>query len=154
MKKDLKKELEECQKQKEEYLVGWKRERADFINYKKTEEERINKIVKFANENLILKILSVLDNIYIAEKELPQKLEKNDWVKGILKIKEQILDFLRKEGIEEIKCLGENFNPNFHEAVESVQTKNYESGIIVEEIKKGYKLNGKVIRPAKVKVAK
>jgi len=154
MKKDLKKELEECQKQKEEYLVGWKRERADFINYKKTEEERINKIVKFANENLILKILSVLDNIYIAEKELPQKLEKNDWVKGILKIKEQILDFLRKEGIEEIKCLGENFNPNFHEAVESVQTKNYESGIIIEEIKKGYKLNGKVIRPAKVKVAK
>jgi len=154
MKKDLKKELEECQKQKEEYLAGWKRERADFINYKKTEEERVNKLIEFANENLILKILSVLDNIYIAEKELPQKLEKNDWVKGILKIKGQILDFLRKEGIEEIKCLGESFNPNFHEAVESAQAKNYESGIIIEEIKKGYKLNGKVIRPAKVKVAK
>ena len=84
---DLKKQFEECQKQKEEYLNGWKRERADFLNYKKEEMERIGELIKYANEELILKIIPILDNFELAEKKLSGDLKENEWVKGILNIK-------------------------------------------------------------------
>lgn len=152
--KELKKKLEECQKQKDEYLAGWQRARADFLNYKKEEMERIGQFLKYANEDLILKILPILDNIYIAEKKIPEELKDSQWIQGFLKIKNQFENFLKEQGIEEIKSLGEKFDPNFQEVVEEVETKDKESGIIIEEIQKGYKLRGKIVRPAKVKVVK
>ena len=154
MEKKLQKQLEECQKQKEEYLNGWKRERADFINYKKEEMERIGELIKYANEELILKIIPILDNFDIAEKSLPENLKNDENVKGLIQIKQQLKDFLKSQGIEEIKSIGDKFNPNFQEVIEELEIKDKEKGIVVEEIKKGYKLNGKVIRPAKVKVVK
>ncbi len=150
----IKKQLTECQKLNEEYLDGWKRARADFFNYKKEETERISKLIKYGNEEFILKLLPVLDNLDIAEKELPEELKNNQWAEGVLKTKNQIINFLKNQGIEEIKSLKERFNPNFHEAVDVVEKDNYESGIIIEEIKKGYLFHGKVLRPAKVKVSK
>ena len=147
-------ELEECQKQKDEYLTGWQRERADFLNYKKGELERIGEIIKYGDLGLILKILPILDNFEIAEKKLPENLKNDDNVKGILQLKNQILDFLKNQGVEEIKSLGEKFDPNFMEVVETTEAKDKESGIVVEEIQKGYKINGKVLRPAKVRVTK
>jgi molecular chaperone GrpE len=135
----------------EKYLNSWKRERADFINYKKEEIERIRKAVEYNNEELILELLIILDNIYIAEKALP---EGNSWAEGFLKIKEQILEFLRKYGVKQIECLGEQFNPHFQEVIEEVEKEDIASGIIIEEIKKGYFLNDKVLRPAMVKIVK
>ena len=140
-------------KKKDEYLENWKRERASFLNYKKEEGERIDKVIKFVNQALILEILNILDNIYIAEEKLPKDLEENEWVKGILNTKNQILEFLKNQGVEQIDCLKKEFDPNFHEAVEMIES-NSKSGIIIKEIKKGYILNGIVIRPAKVKIAK
>jgi len=151
---ELKKNLEECQKLKDEYLEGWKRARADFLNYKKEEMERIGELIKYASEEFILKILPVLDNLEIAEKKLPENLKQDENIKGILQIKNQLLDFLKSQGIEEIKALGEKFDPNFMEVVEQVEIKEKKSGIIIEEIQKGYKLCGKVIRPAKIKISK
>ncbi len=167
---DLKKKLEECQKQKEEYLAGWQRERADFLNYKKEEMERIGEFFKYANLNLILKFLPILDNFEIAEKKLPENLKADVNVKGILQIKNQILDFLKNQGVEEIKAVGEAFDPNFHEVVEEIEVKEKEPGIIgeedksssspfaaarvIEEVQKGYKINGRLLRPAKIKVIK
>lgn len=147
--KDKKKKIEQ---QLEECLEGWKRERAAFLNYKREENERVGELVKFANQELILKILEILDNIYLAEKKLPKELKGNFWVQGFLKIKAQILGFLKSQGVEQIKCLGEKFDPNFQEAVGEVEAGK--AGIVVEEIKKGYTLHGRVIRPARVKVAK
>jgi molecular chaperone GrpE len=138
----------------QEYLESWKRERAAFLNYKKEELERMKKVIKFANEELILKVLDILDNIYIAEKELPKELENNQWVEGVLKIKNQIIDFLKKQGVEEIEALGKKFNPCFHEASAFVEASADKPETIIEEIKKGYLLHGKVIRPAKVKISK
>jgi molecular chaperone GrpE len=165
-KEDIKEKLEKCQKQKEEYLAGWQRARADFLNYKKEEMERIGGLMLYAHEEIILKILPVLDNFELAEKKILEDF-KNDEnpegkpsasygasIKGILQIKSQILEFLKNYGIEEIKSVGERFNPNFHEVVEEIKVKDKESGIIVEEIQKGYLIQGRVLRVAKVRVTK
>lgn len=151
---DLKKKLEDCQKKKDEYLAGWQRARADFLNYKKEEMERIKEILKYGNENLILKILPILDNFEKAEKEIPGDKKNDKLLEGILQIKTQFQDFLKNQGIEEIKTVGEKFDPNFQEVVQEIEKADCESGTVIEETQKGYILNGKVIRPAKVKVAK
>ena len=169
---DLKKKLEECQKLKDEYLASWQRERADFLNYKKDETKRIESFFKYAGQELILKILPILDNFDVAEKKLPEELKKNENVKGILQIKKQVLDFLKNLGMEPIDCLGKKFDPNFMEATGEVEAKpafapasaeatagkeavaDKESGIVIEEIQKGYKIQGKLLRVAKVKVTK
>jgi len=161
---ELKKQLEECQKLKEEYLAGWQRARADLLNYKKEEMERIGELVDYATEELILKILPILDNFEIVEQKIPEDLKNDNNIKGLLQIKNQILDFLKSQGVEEIKSVGQKFDPNFHEVVEDVpvealakegvEEKDKESGIIFEEIQKGYKINGRLLRPARVKVTK
>ena len=147
-------ELKECQKLKDEYLAGWQRARADFLNYKKEEVERIEEILKYAAEGLILKILPILDNFYLIEKKIPENLKVNENVKGILQLKTQLQDFLKKLGVEEIKSVGEKFDPNFQEVIGEIEAKDKKPGIILEEEQKGYKLHGKVIRPAKVRVTK
>jgi len=166
---ELKKKLEECQKLKDEYLAGWQRARADFLNYKKEEIERIEEILKYAGVGLILKILPILDNFEVAEKKLAENLKVDELrssspfadarvndenVKGLLQIKNQILDFLKNQGVEEIKCLGQKFDPNFQEVVEEVAVKDKAPGTIIEEVQKGYKISGRLLRPAKVKVVK
>lgn len=147
----MEKKLKECQKQRDDYLAGWQRSRADFLNYKKEEAKRVTEILKYVTEDLLLKVLPVLDSFEKAEKEIPED-EKSKYLEGFLQIKSQLKDFLKNQGIEEIKAVGEKLDPNFHEVAESV--KGGESGIIIEEVQKGYKLNGKVVRPAKVKVNK
>ena len=124
----------------EEYLNGWKRERADFINYKKDEMERIGTLLKYANEEIILKLLPVLDNLSLAVNHIKDN--------GLEQIKKQLEDFLQKEGIEPIEVIGKQFNPNTMEAVEG------DGETVSEEIQRGYTLNGKIIRVAKVKLNK
>ncbi len=149
-----KKEIEKIKEEKEEYLNCWKRAKADYLNYKKGESERIAKIIKNANEGLVLEILPILDNLERAEENLSDDLKENDFVKGMIQIKKQIKDILKREGLEEIETEDKEFDPNFHEVIEEVEKKDVSSGKITEEIQKGYILNGKVIRPAKVKTAK
>jgi len=151
---ELKKKLDECQKLKEEYLAGWQRARADLLNYKKEELERVGELIKYADVGIILKILPILDNFEIAEKKLPENLKNDENIKGLLLIKTQIQDFLKSQGVEEVKSLGQKFDPNFQEIIEEVEKKDCQSGTVIEEIQKGYKTNGRLLRPARVKIAK
>lgn len=156
---DLQQRLKECEEKTKEYLSGWQRSRADFLNYKKEEMERIGELIKYASEELILKILPILDNFYLVEKNLPENLRNEENIKGILQIKNQIQDFLKSQGVEELNFLGQKFDPNFMEVIEEVEPASAEasagkSGIVVEEIQKGYKINGRLLRPAKVRVVK
>ena len=143
--KKLKSQLKKCQKEKNEYLDGWQRAKADFINARKEEEEKRSKFSKFSNQLLITEILIVLDSFDIAL--------KNEYDKGFDLIKSQLLSILEKNGLEIIKTGGEKFNPIFHESVEVVKS-DLKEGEIVEEIQKGYVLNGKILRAAKVKISK
>src|SRR3989338_9433192 len=97
----IQKDLEECEKKCDEYLNNWKRSAADFINYKKEEMERIGFLAKYAKEDVIYKILPILDSFYLAEKQLPEKLKRGEegtpqsieWTKGFLQIQNQIAEF-------------------------------------------------------------
>src|SRR4030042_2553201 len=137
--KKLKEKLKKCNEDKQEYLAGWQRAQADFINYRRKQEERKGEWVKMANENLITDLLPVIDALNHAEQhvELRGKQERE----GISKIKEEILNTLKKYGLEEIKAVGEKFNPEFHEAIERIES-DEEEGVVVEEAQKGYLLNG------------
>jgi molecular chaperone GrpE len=151
---ELKKELEKCQKKTEEYLAGWQRARADILNYKKEEMERVSGLLEYALQEFILKTLPILDNFEIAEKKIPENLKNDEQIKGLLQIKTQLQDFLKSQGIEEIKSVGKKFDPNFQEAVETIEKEGVESGAVLEEVQKGYIINGRLLRPARVKVAK
>jgi len=142
--KELKTKLKEYQKEKEEYLTQAQRARADLINYRRRQEEKIMPgILAIGQASIINKILPVLDS-------LEAGAEKNEDIK---KIKEQMIGVLKECNIEEIKTIGEEFNPEFHEAIEQVESKK-KQGTIVQEIQKGYLLNKKLLRVSKVKVAK
>jgi molecular chaperone GrpE len=151
---DPKKQLGECQKQRDEYLAGWQRARADFLNYKKEEMERLKSFIDYATEEMILRLLPVLDNLELAEKNLPHDLENNEYVKGLLQVKVQFLDFLKDQGVESIEALGQKFDPQFHEVAAEVEEKGKEPGIVTEEIQKGYLINKRLLRATKVRIAK
>jgi molecular chaperone GrpE len=154
---ELKKQIEELEKQKAEYLAGWQRERADFLNYKKEEMERISGIMAYAGEEMVLKMLPILDNFEIVEKNLSEETKKDANIKGLLLIKRQIQEFLKSLGAEEIKSVGEPFDAKVHEVVEERPfdaAQGQKSGVIFEEVQKGYKINGRLMRVARVKVTK
>jgi len=145
--KNEKNELEELKAKSEEYLNGWKRERADFLNYKKDEIERLGNLIKYANEDLILKIIPILDNIYLAEKH-PVTSTGQAFHEGVTLIRKQLEDLLQKEGIEPIEVLGKKFDAATMEAVEG------DGETVSEELQRGYTMHGKLIRVAKVKISK
>ena len=146
-------ELSKCQKEREEYLDGWKRAKADLINYKKDETKRFEAVIKFSNEGLTRDLVNVLDSFDLAlvalENEADSKKEK-----GLYLIRQQLEDILKQNGLERIIIsIGQPFDPSLQEAVAEIES-DKPSGIIIEEIERGYLLNGKLIRPARVKVAK
>lgn len=151
---NLRGELKKCEELRDEYLAGWQRAKADFLNYKKSETERVGEILEFSREELILEILPILDNFNLAEEKLPKELKDDEYIKGILQIKKQFEEVLKNQGAEQIKTVNEKFNPSLHEIIMEVEKNGSEEGIIIEEIQKGYIINGKVIRPARVKVTK
>ncbi len=149
-----KEKVDILKKEKEEYLDGWKRAKADLLNYKKDELKRVEVMVFREKEKLFKKILSVLDNLDRAEEEVKKRGENNEIIEGFLKIKEQLFDVLKEEGVEEMKSLGEEFDPFYHDAIEMCEDGSVVSGMVVEEYEKGYLYKNEVIRPAKVKVNK
>lgn len=153
---ELKKQLEEVKAKCEEYLNGWKRERADFLNYKKDEAERIGQLAKYANEEIILKILPILDNLCLAASHSSTSSEQA-LKTGINQIKKQLEDFLKKEGIEAIETVGKPFDPATMESVgeaDLAKSDLAKSGTVVEEVQRGYTMYGKIVRVAKVRVTK
>jgi molecular chaperone GrpE len=148
--KKIKEELEKCRKEKEEYLTGWQRAKADLINARKDDERRNQEFARFANASLISDLLAVLDSFDLA---FVNEEKDSKFSKGVFLIKIQLEDILRKYGLGPIKTVGGKADLNMHEIV-GEEKSDKEEGIIIEELQKGYTLYGKVLRPARVKVSK
>ncbi len=150
----LTKELEEKSERADEFLSSLQRVSAEFENYKKRVEKEKAEWVKFANESLILDLMASIDNFERALKAANKNKDYESLRKGTEMIYKEMMSILMKNGLEEIKALGENFDPYKHEAIEQIIEEDCEDGAIVEEYQKGYTLHSKVIRPSKVKVVK
>ncbi|MBI3588942.1 MAG: nucleotide exchange factor GrpE [Candidatus Liptonbacteria bacterium] len=144
-------ELTKVQEERDTYLSGWQRAKADFINYKKEEFARLGEIAKYGNEDLIRELIGVIDNFDLGL----AALEKSGPIeKGIYIIRAQIEDILKKRGLEKINVKpGDPFDPNLAEAVTEVES-DKPPGVIVEIIEPGYRLHGKILRPTRIKISK
>ena len=123
---------------------------ADFANYKRRTEAQKTEYVELGVKKIVNDLLPVLDNF---ERALDSIEEKDSTYDGILMIKNQLTDVLKKEGIVEMKALGEEFDPTYHHAVLTEDSDEYDSGYVIEVLQKGYLINDKTLRPAMVKVS-
>lgn len=146
-------ELEHFKQLAKDNLAGWQRAKADYQNLIKRTAEDAKKSAIFSNEQLILEILPVLDNFRHAINHVPENLQDDAWVQGVTFIKTQLENILSDQGVKEVEVEGENFDPEKHDAIEQVKS-DLPKDSIVEVLQPGYEMNGKIIRAAKVKVAK
>lgn len=152
--KKLRSELKDCKKEKDEYLIGWQKERADFVNYKKQEEDRKSNFSEALRERILTRFLSVLDsfNMAFANKESWEKVDVN-WRKGVEYIYAQLNTIFEEYGVKEIGMEGEDFDPSIHQSIEMTSTDKKENNHKISTvIQKGYKLGDRVIRAARVNV--
>ena len=147
----LKEALVQEKEKAERYLDNWQRTEADFRNYKAREEKEKKDLIDWANSTLVCDILPVLDAFDRAFEGVAPTDKELNWITGFRQIQKMLLDVLSKHGLDEMKCVGETFDPSFHEAV--VQQEGTE-GVILDEVRKGYTLKDKVLRAPQVAVGK
>jgi len=128
--------------------------KADFDNTKKRLEREKLDAIKYANERLLAEILPVMDNVdralaSISEGHDPEKVKQ-----GLRIAQEELHKVLELHGVEIVKAVGNEFDPRFHEAIAMVDAEGVKEGFVVEEVERGYLLNGRLIRPSRVKVAR
>jgi len=148
--KKLKTDLKKCESEKKEYLDGWQRAKADFINFRNDEGKRMEDMARFITVGFVQDVLPVLDSFELALSHgMPPETEK-----GILLIRAQFMDVLKKRGLEEISAAsGDAFNPERHESIGEMESDAPE-GAIAEVVQKGYMIRGRVLRPARVRLSK
>jgi molecular chaperone GrpE len=146
---DLEQALAAEKKKAEEYLASWQRAQADFLNFKRRNEQERLEFNKFANTNLLLGLLPPVDDLERALAAIPPEFADQNWVAGVRLVERKFKSSLESLGVKPILALGMAFDPNFHEAVR--EDKGPE-GMVIQEFQKGYTLNGKLLRPAKVVV--
>ncbi|MFA7216656.1 MAG: nucleotide exchange factor GrpE [Candidatus Paceibacterota bacterium] len=150
----LKKRIKELEKEKADLLNNWQRDKADFINARKHDSLQQENFIKFAKEDVTSELISVLDSFESAfkNKEAWEKVDKN-WRVGVEYIHSQLVGVLSNHGVSVINPIGQIFDPNRDDAVESVEVdKKEDDHKVIEVLNLGYKLHDKIIRAPKVKV--
>lgn len=147
-------ELEEWQLKANEYLDGWQRSRADFANYKKRVERDQAQVSQKATANVIKHFLEVMDDLELALKNRPQDGEGATWADGVELVYRKFSSILEAEGVTPIEADEQYFDPALHEAITNEDNPDYESGQIIEVLKRGYFIGDRVLRPATVRVAR
>jgi molecular chaperone GrpE len=150
----LERELAETRAQAEEYLAGLQRERAEFQNYKRRTAEEREASLGLAAEGLISKVLALADDFDRAIDARPEALAGDPWIEGVGAIDRKLRLLLESEGVSPIDSSpGSAFDPRQHEAIASVPSPDLPEGSIADEVRRGYRLRDRVIRPALVAVA-
>lgn len=129
------------------------RVQADFDNFRRRTQKEKEELGKYASSKLITELLPVIDNFERALQASEENPEFESFSKGVSMIFRQLESVLAAEGLSAMKSVGEPFNPEYHQAIMQVESEEYEEGIVVEEVQKGYILKDKVLRPAMVKVS-
>ncbi|NHN30957.1 nucleotide exchange factor GrpE [Paenibacillus agricola] len=146
-------ELKELRQQSEENFQRSLRTQADFDNFRRRTRQEKEEFAKYASLKVIEQLLPVIDNL---ERALAAGKEGNDYealLKGVEMIYRQLEQTLGSEGLKPMDTIGKPFNPEFHQAIMQVESEEYEEGIVVSEIQKGYLLKDRVLRPAMVQVS-
>ncbi len=157
LKKTLKKfraDLKALKKEKEEYLTGWQKERAEFANYRKQEEDRKTMFSESVRERILTRFLTVMDSFSMAfaNKEAWDKVDPN-WRKGVEYIYSQMNGIFEEYGVKAVGEVGESFDHNIHQSIDMLPTDEKEQDHkVAEVIQRGYKLGERIIRPARVNV--
>lgn len=151
---ELREAIENLQKEKDELFEKLQRISADYANFQKRVPKQIADTLAYEKEMIIKSLLPVLDNFEHTLQNAHSVENPDALIEGIKIIYDQMLDVLKSHGVEQIKALGENFDPSMHEAMMQMAEPEKEDNIILQEYHKGYKLNSRVIRPGKVIVNK
>jgi molecular chaperone GrpE len=151
--KTLNEKLEAEQEKSNQYLTQLKYLQADFENYRKRTEMAVQEAVSSSNERLVSCLIDVLDDLEYAISAGAATENKGAMLDGIRMIHKNLDKILEKEGLERLECVGCHFDPNLHEILTQVPSKEHESGTIIEEARKGFLFKGKIIRPSVVKIA-
>ncbi len=150
----LKAEQEAARQQADEYLGLLQRERAEFANYKRRTAEERERELGLAGEDLIRKVIALADDFDRAIDARPKDIAASSWVDGIAAIDRKLRALLESEGVNQIDASpGRPFDPREHDAIANVPGSGRRDGEIVEEVRRGYRLRDRVIRPALVAVA-
>ncbi len=147
----LKRTVEKLEKEVEKYKDLYLRAVADLENYKKLREKEMQSLVEYANEQIIRELIPVLDHLQLATKVEGDAASIKKGVEMVLRDFRRILE---KFGVKVIESEGKAFDPRFHEAIEQVETNELPDGYVIKEHQAGYMLKGKLVRPARVSVAK
>ena len=148
---DLKAQLAQKDEQIQENIDRLKRLQADFDNFRRRSRQEKEDLSAHVTQNIIKELLPLIDNFERAL-SADDSQDGTSLKEGIDMINKQFISILEKNGLEKINCVGEQFDPNFHEAIMRVEDADKEDGTIAEELQKGYMVQGKVIRPSMVKV--
>ena len=136
----------------EDYLTQLKYLQADFENYRKRVDREIRDIEDFSTSGLIKKLLPVLDDLELATASAEKNEDSKGLVEGVVMVQKNLMSILQSEGLKAIEAVGQPFDPELHEAVERVEGTEGKKDMVVGEIRKGYVLKEKVLRPSMVRV--
>ena len=150
----LEQQLADSKKQAAEYKDNWLRAAADLQNYRKRVERERSDLADWANEQIIRQLLEVMDGFDAAFNAVPEKYQKEGWVEGVKLVEQKLRTVLENWKVKPMVALGKTFDPNFHEAIWQEVSPGDEKGKIIGEFQRGYILGERVLRPARVKIAK
>ena len=145
----LRKELNETRQKLDETLASWQRAQADFTNIRRRLEQEKADSIKYAEADLLTKLLPVLDDMERALKAVPSELKDNSWVQGMASITRKLRSTMEAAGLKEICALGFAFDPTVHEACAHVPGPE---GMVIAEYEKGYRYKDRVLRAPRVAV--
>jgi molecular chaperone GrpE len=147
-------ELDDLRKKTDDFSNGWQRERADFSNYRKLVARDQDTEKQNSKLAILKRYLDIHDDLELAIKNMPDHVKSDPWTNGILLIYQKLSNLLNGEGLKTIPTENSAFDPALHEAISHEELEGFESGKIIDVVQKGYTIGDRVIRPARVRVAK
>lgn len=149
---EMQQRLQQIEQESASFKDQYLRSTAELRNYKRRAEQERADLIRSAGANILIKLLPILDDFDLAMMHTPEHITTDPWFNGISLIQSKLLSILDSEGVKPIPALGAKFDPNYHEAVMHEQAGPKNAGKVTAELRRGYMLHDRVIRPTMVKV--